>query len=65
MIIRGFLSRSVQVSGLFLLSVVVGRVSDPMNGYSIVRCTCQVSYLHPVISKVFSGGKSKYIQIQL
>jgi dolichol-phosphate mannosyltransferase len=34
---RRFLSRGAQVLGLILLPSVVGRVSDPMSGYFIVR----------------------------
>lgn len=36
-IIRRFLSRGAQVLGLIILPGVVGRVSDPMSGYFMVR----------------------------
>lgn len=37
--IRRFLSRGAQVLGLLILPAVVGRVSDPMSGYFLVRRT--------------------------
>lgn len=36
-IVRRFLSRGAQLLGLILLPQVVGRVSDPMSGYFLVR----------------------------
>jgi dolichol-phosphate mannosyltransferase len=36
-VIRRFLSRGAQVLGLLILPNVVGRVSDPMSGYFLVR----------------------------
>ncbi|MEA5513883.1 glycosyltransferase [Nodularia sp. UHCC 0506] len=52
-IIRRFLSRGAQVLGLILLPGVVGRVSDPMSGYFIVRRTCIAGVtLHPVGYKI-------------
>ncbi|YAF97473.1 MAG: glycosyltransferase [Nodularia sp. CChRGM 3473] len=36
-IVRRFLSRGAQVLGLILLPAVLGRVSDPMSGYFMVR----------------------------
>lgn len=41
-IIRRFLSRGAQTIGLILLPGVVGRVSDPMSGYFMVRRQCLV-----------------------
>ncbi|MCS6813571.1 MAG: glycosyltransferase family 2 protein [Cyanobacteria bacterium] len=41
-IIRRFLSRGAQVLGLILLPEVIGRVSDPMSGYFLVRRRCLV-----------------------
>jgi dolichol-phosphate mannosyltransferase len=38
--IRRFLSRGAQTLGLVILPGVVGRVSDPMSGYFIVRRSC-------------------------
>ncbi|MEG3974382.1 glycosyltransferase [Microcoleus sp. herbarium8] len=39
-VIRRFLSRGAQTVGLVILPGVVGRVSDPMSGYFMVRRTC-------------------------
>ncbi|MGL5061469.1 MAG: glycosyltransferase [Microcoleus sp.] len=39
-IIRRFLSRGAQTIGLIILPGVVGRVSDPMSGYFMVRRSC-------------------------
>lgn len=36
-IIRRFLSRGAQMLGLFILPEVIGRLSDPMSGYFMVR----------------------------
>ena len=41
-IIRRFLSRGAQTIGLILLPGVIGRVSDPMSGYFMVRRQCLV-----------------------
>lgn len=41
-VIRRFLSRGAQVLGLILLPEVIGRVSDPMSGYFLVRRRCLV-----------------------
>ncbi len=38
--VRRFLSRGAQVLGLVLLPEVIGRVSDPMSGYFLVRRRC-------------------------
>lgn len=38
--IRRFLSRGAQTLGLILLPGVIGRVSDPMSGYFLVRRRC-------------------------
>src|SRR6476661_1102197 len=38
--VRRFLARGAQTVGLVLLPGVVGRVSDPMSGYFMVRRTC-------------------------
>lgn len=38
--IRRFLSRGAQTLGLILLPGVIGRVSDPMSGYFLVRRSC-------------------------
>ncbi len=39
-IVRRFLSRGAQTVGLVILPGVVGRVSDPMSGYFMVRRSC-------------------------
>lgn len=39
-VVRRFLSRGAQVMGLILLPGVIGRVSDPMSGYFLVRRSC-------------------------
>ena len=39
-VIRRFLSRGAQTVGLLILPGVVGRVSDPMSGYFMVRRSC-------------------------
>jgi len=39
-VVRRFLSRGAQTLGLLILPGVVGRVSDPMSGYFMVRRTC-------------------------
>jgi dolichol-phosphate mannosyltransferase len=38
--IRRFLSRGAQTLGLIILPEVIGRVSDPMSGYFMVRRSC-------------------------
>ncbi len=39
-VVRRFLSRGAQTVGLIILPGVVGRVSDPMSGYFMVRRSC-------------------------
>ena len=39
-VVRRFLSRGAQTLGLLILPGVVGRVSDPMSGYFMVRRSC-------------------------
>jgi dolichol-phosphate mannosyltransferase len=51
--VRRFLSRGAQLVGLILLLGVLGRVSDPMSGYFIVRRTCVAgAELNPVGYKI-------------
>ncbi|GAB1538183.1 glycosyltransferase [Scytonema sp. NUACC21] len=51
--IRRFLSRGAQVLGLIILPGVLGRVSDPMSGYFIVRRNCLAGQtLNPVGYKI-------------
>ncbi|MCC5635534.1 glycosyltransferase [Nostoc sp. CHAB 5844] len=50
---RRFLSRGAQVLGLIVLPGVVGRVSDPMSGYFMVRRSCIAGVtLNPVGYKI-------------
>jgi len=52
-VIRRFLSRGAQLLGLILLPGILGRVSDPMSGYFIVRRSCIAGVtLHPVGYKI-------------
>ena len=52
-IIRRFLSRGAQTIGLVLLPGVIGRVSDPMSGYFMVRRNCLVDRpLNPLGYKI-------------
>ncbi len=52
-VIRRFLSRGAQLLGLILLPGVLGRVSDPMSGYFILRRTCLASsILNPLGYKI-------------
>lgn len=51
--VRRFLSRGAQLLGLIILPGVLGRVSDPMSGYFIVRRTClRGSTLNPLGYKI-------------
>jgi dolichol-phosphate mannosyltransferase len=51
--IRRFLSRGAQILGLIVLPGVVGKVSDPMSGYFILRRTCIAGItLNPVGYKI-------------
>jgi len=51
--VRRFLSRGAQVLGLIILPGVVGRVSDPMSGYFMVRRSCIAGVtLNPVGYKI-------------
>jgi dolichol-phosphate mannosyltransferase len=52
-IVRRFLSRGAQMIGLILLPGVIGRVSDPMSGYFMVRRNCLVDRpLNPLGYKI-------------
>ncbi|KAB8320944.1 glycosyltransferase [Tolypothrix campylonemoides VB511288] len=51
--IRRFLSRGAQLLGLIILPGVLGRVSDPMSGYFMIRRRCIVGQtLNPVGYKI-------------
>jgi len=52
-VVRRFLSRGAQIMGLILLPGVLGRVSDPMSGYFMVRRNCIIGKkLNPVGYKI-------------
>lgn len=52
-VMRRFLSRGAQVLGLMILPSVVGRVSDPMSGYFMVRrCAIAGPQLNPLGYKI-------------
>jgi dolichol-phosphate mannosyltransferase len=52
-VVRRFLSRGAQTVGLIILPGVVGRVSDPMSGYFMVRRSCIAGKtLNPVGYKI-------------
>jgi dolichol-phosphate mannosyltransferase len=63
---RRFISRGAQIIGLVVLPDVVGRVSDPMSGYFMVRRSAvQDVELHPlgykILIEVLARGRSKWI----
>ncbi len=52
-VIRRFLSRGAQTLGLLILPGVIGRVTDPMSGYFLVRRSClEGKTLSPVGYKI-------------
>jgi dolichol-phosphate mannosyltransferase len=52
-IVRRFLSRGAQLLGLVILPGVIGRVSDPMSGYFLIRRRCLINRpLSPVGYKI-------------
>jgi dolichol-phosphate mannosyltransferase len=62
-VIRRFLSRGAQTLGLIILPEVIGRVSDPMSGYFMVRRRCiagrTLSPLgYKILIEVLARGKS-------
>jgi dolichol-phosphate mannosyltransferase len=65
-VIRRFLSRGAQVLGLIILPEVIGRLSDPMSGFFMVRRSAIVDKpLSPVgykiLIEVAARGKIKWI----
>jgi dolichol-phosphate mannosyltransferase len=65
-VVRRFLSRGAQVLGLIILPGVVGRVSDPMSGYFMVRRACIANtVLNPVGYKILLEiiGRGKVLEI--
>ncbi|WP_017295379.1 glycosyltransferase [Geminocystis herdmanii] len=64
--LRRFLSRGAQTLGLIILPEVIGRVSDPMSGYFLVRRRCLIdTHLSPlgykILVEVLGRGKVGWI----
>ncbi len=64
--IRRFLSRGAQTVGLILLPGVVGRVSDPMSGYFMVRRKCLIGCTlsplgYKILIEVLARGRVPWI----
>ncbi|MEA5597065.1 glycosyltransferase [Rivularia sp. UHCC 0363] len=60
--IRRFLSRGAQMLGLIILPRVIGRVSDPMSGYFMVRRSCVEDIIfnpigYKILLEVLGRGK--------
>ncbi|MFB2937524.1 glycosyltransferase [Aerosakkonemataceae cyanobacterium BLCC-F154] len=65
-IIRRFLSRGAQLLGLVICPEVIGRVSDPMTGYFLVRRTCIANKTmnplgYKILIEVLGRGKIRWI----
>ncbi|MCP2729921.1 glycosyltransferase [Limnofasciculus baicalensis] len=65
-IVRRFLSRGAQILGLILLPGVVGRVSDPMSGYFMVRRKCLIGCTmsplgYKILIEVLARGRVPWI----
>jgi dolichol-phosphate mannosyltransferase len=65
-IMRRFLSRGAQLLGLVICPEVVGRVSDPMTGYFLVRRTCIADKImnplgYKILIEVLGRGKIRWI----
>ncbi len=64
--IRRFLSRGAQTVGLILLPGVIGRVSDPMSGYFMVRRKCLIGCTlsplgYKILIEVLARGRVPWI----
>jgi dolichol-phosphate mannosyltransferase len=64
--IRRFLSRGAQTLGLIILPEVIGRVSDPMSGYFMVRRSCLADRTlsplgYKILIEVIARGKVPWI----
>ncbi len=64
--IRRFLSRGAQTVGLVILPGVVGRVSDPMSGYFMVRRSCIAGKIlnpagYKILIEVLGRGNIRWI----
>jgi dolichol-phosphate mannosyltransferase len=65
-IVRRFLSRGAQLIGLMVLPGVVGRVSDPMSGYFLVRRDCLAGKMlnplgYKILIEVLGRGNISWI----
>lgn len=65
-VIRRFLSRGAQMLGLILLPEVLGRLSDPMSGYFLVRRSAIVEKLlspvgYKILIEVVARGNIRWI----
>ncbi|NJK68955.1 MAG: glycosyltransferase [Microcoleus sp. CSU_2_2] len=65
-VVRRFLSRGAQTLGLVILPGVVGRVSDPMSGYFMVRRTCIAGKMlnpagYKILIEVLGRGNIRWI----
>lgn len=65
-VIRRFLSRGAQTLGLIILPNVIGRVSDPMSGYFLVRRRCLIDCTlsplgYKILIEVLGRGKIGWI----
>ncbi|MGL4621110.1 MAG: GtrA family protein, partial [Chroococcidiopsis sp.] len=65
-IVRRFLSRGAQILGLLILPEVIGRLSDPMSGYFMVRREALIDQsLQPsgykILIEVIARGKIRWI----
>ncbi|MEM7726529.1 MAG: glycosyltransferase [Cyanobacteria bacterium P01_A01_bin.45] len=65
-VVRRFLSRGAQLLGLILLPRVIGRVSDPMSGYFMVRRECIAEIIlnpvgYKILLEVIARGEINHI----
>jgi dolichol-phosphate mannosyltransferase len=65
-VIRRFLSRGAQTLGLIILPNVIGRVSDPLSGYFLVRRRCLIGCTlsplgYKILIEVLGRGKIGWI----
>lgn len=65
-VVRRFLSRGAQTLGLILLPGVIGRVSDPLSGYFLVRRRCIVGCTmsplgYKILIEVLARGRVPWI----
>lgn len=65
-VVRRFLSRGAQTLGLIILPEVIGRVSDPMSGYFMVRRKCIAGRMlsplgYKILIEVLARGRVPWI----